>query len=258
MVAHMQFQSLFDRAILELKQLDLVKDALKFVVASAAGWVWKIAYDRWKARKARRFWRSFLSKELRIVVGRFGEFDEFERSGVIGIGDAIALSELQAFLATIGSTEAKVVYADRVSGDDLKNPLILVGGPDANDVTRQASTLIRTSLRFGDPAKHEIAFRGLSETPPRLYVPVAPTAQQAADDLGLIVRVKNPFDVEKPALIMTGSYGHGTWAAARYVVSPSFLKSDVAKSQSFECLIKTTVVRDTPQQIQVLIARPLG
>jgi hypothetical protein len=59
------------------------------VQTSPQHWAWKMLYDRWwKTRKPRKFWRPFLSEDLHIVLGRFGEFEEFERSGFIGVGDA--------------------------------------------------------------------------------------------------------------------------------------------------------------------------
>jgi hypothetical protein len=249
-----------EKAVQGIKQLDLVKDSAKFLIGTAAGWIWKLLYDRWKMRKALDFWRPFLAKDLRIVLGRFGEFDDFERSGLLGVGDAIALAELQSFLATMGTTEPQLCYADRIrrDGDALKHPLILLGGPDVNAITHEVSKLLRTGLRFGDPTIHEITFRDILADPPRVYSPNVPTALQTGSDLGLIFRAPNPFAPDKPALIIAGSFGHGTWAAARYLMSPEFLRSQAAKHRSLEGLIETDIALDTPQQIRCLVLRPIG
>ena len=253
----MHLPPLLEKIVQGIKQLDLVKNSAKFLFGTAAGWVWKLLYDRWKKRKARNFWRPFLSKDLRIVVGRFREFEDFEPSGFLGVGDAIALAELQSFLATMGITEPQVLYADRIEGDALKHPLILLEALMRMPSTYEASKLLRTKLCFGNPAINEIAFRDISSDLPRVYCPNVPTAQQSGSDLGLILKVPNPFAADKTALIIAGSFGHGTWAAARYVMSPEFLGSQAATYDSLEGLIETDIVMDTPQQIRPLVLRPL-
>ncbi len=255
----MPLSPVVEKFVRGIEQLDLLKDGVKFLIGTAAGWAWKMLYDRWwKTRKARKFWRPFLSKDLHIVLGRFGEFEEFERSGFIGVGDAFALAELQRFLATMGIREPHVVYADRVEGDALKHPLILLGGPDCNVITSEALKLIRTTLRLGDPSIHEIAIRDTSTHPPHLYIPRAPTAQEAGSDFGVVFRVPNPFSADKAALIIAGAFGHGTWAAARYLISPEFLRKQAAISGFLECLVETDIVRDTPQQIRPVVVRPIA
>jgi len=57
-------------------------------------------------------------------------------------------------------------------------------------------------------------------------------------------------------MIIAGSFGHGTWAGTRYVMSPAFLELPEAKARGApECLVKTDVVRDTPQAIRLIVVR---
>ncbi len=235
---------------------DLIKDAAKFLIGAAAGWALKVSRDRWRTRNARSFWRPFLSNDLRLVIGCFREFPGFERSGLLGVGDAIALAELQRYLGQIGASEPKVVYADRLEGDALKHTLISLGGPDANAVTREAVKLIDSKLRFGNPSIHEIAIRDTGVDPPRLYVPSEPDRDGAATDYGLILRAPNPFAADKEIMIIAGSFGHGTVAGTRYATSPAFLKLPASRaSGALECLVQTDVVRDAPQSIRLVVAR---
>jgi hypothetical protein len=237
---------------------DLIKDAAKFLVGAATGWVLKVIRDRWRTRKARSFWRPFLSSDLRLVIGRFGEFRDFERSGMLGVGDAIALAELQRYLGQIGGSEPQVVYADRLEGDALKHTLISLGGPDANAVTREALKLINSKVRFGDPFNNEIAIRDTGVEPARLYVPSTPDRDGTATDYGVIIRAPNPFAPEKEIMIIAGSFGHGTVAGERYVTSPAFLALPASKARdAFECLVETNVVRDAPQAIRLTVMRSI-
>jgi hypothetical protein len=145
---------------------DLIKDGVKFLIGGAARWALKVARDHWRTRNAHSFWRPFLSNDVRLVIGRFGQFPSFERSGLLGVGDAIALAELQHYLGQIGASEPQLVYVDRLDGDALKHTLISLPGPDANAVTREAVKLIDSKLRFGDPSINEIAIRDTGVNPP--------------------------------------------------------------------------------------------
>ena len=237
---------------------DLTKDAVKFLLGTGAGWALKTGRDRWRTRKARTFWRPFLTNDLRLVIGRFLEFEGFERSGLLGVGDAMALAELQNYLGLIGVSKSQVVYADRLDGDALKHTLISLGGPDANAVTRDAVKSIDSKLRFGDPSINEIAIRDSGASPPKLYVPSAPDRDGAATDYGLILRARNPFDTTKEMMIIAGAFGHGTLAGTRYVTSQEFLALPAVGARSaFECLVETDVVRDAPQAIRLVVARSL-
>lgn len=237
---------------------DLTKDGAKFLIGTAAGWTLKVARDRLRTRKARAFWRPFLSKDLRIVVGRFREFKDFERSGFIGVGDTLALAELQRYLTRIGLREPQVVYADQIEGDDLKHPIISLGGPDNNAVTREVAKQIKSTLRFGNPEINEIAFRDTGVHPPQLYVPSAFDHDGSGTDYGLILRAHNPFAPANEVMVIAGSFGHGTWAGTRYVTSAEFLKlKELKKRVPIECFVETDVVRDTPQGIRMLIVRTI-
>jgi hypothetical protein len=237
--------------------LEIVKDVAAFLIGAAVSWLLTVGHGLWRTREARRFWRPFLSDDLCIILGRFKEFSSFERSGFLGVGDAIALAELQRYLARIGRRRgAEVIYADQCGGDDLHHTIICLGGPDANSVTLDALKLIKPKLQYGDPSINEVAIQDTAFVPPHLYLPHAAGRDGSTIDYGIILRVPNPFAKEKTLLIIGGSFGHGTWAGARYVTSHDFLNQALPKTQSpLEYLVETRVVRDTPQAIRLLVAR---
>ena len=239
--------------------VDLLKDAVKFLVGAAAGWALKVGRDRWRSRRARAFWRPFLTDDLCIVVGRFQkEFKDFERSGFLGAGDAVALAELQHYLAKIGAPEPQLFYADQLQGDSLKHTMISLGGPDANAVTREAAKLIGSTLRFGDPSGHEISILDTAANPPRHFSPQPLDRDGSGTDYGVILRAPSPFAPGKQIMIVAGSFGHGTWAGTRFVTSPAFLALPQSRAQhALECLVKTDVVGDTPQRIQLEVVRSI-
>lgn len=232
--------------------VEVVEEVAKYVVAGVAGWLLIIAGDRWRTRRARPLFRPFLKEDLLIVVGRFEEFREWDPCGLMGVGDAFALKELQRLLSRMGAKEPKVVYADRIlrDGDELKHPVIVLGGPDANSVTREFTIRIPSRFRFGDPSVNEVTISDVAGAAPRSFSPRV--KEGSGVDYGLIVTVPNPLDPDQPMMILAGAFGYGTWAAVRLLASPAFHKSSkrVLKGP-FECLIRTEVIGDTPQRTTV-------
>lgn len=226
-------------------------------VSFGAGWAWS-GLRRWsRFRRHRRFWKPFSAGGLRIVVGRFlSEFQHFEKSGFLGVGDAQGLAELQGILSAM-DMDFEVRYADSLNATDLGSNLILVGGPDANALTARAVSGIPSTLRLGDPSSHEIAI--LDSQAGRLYAPVTDTASgDLVKDHGVIIRSANPFAPGRQLLLVAGSYGYGTWAGLRQMASTSFLEEPaVAEGRPFECLVETEVFLDAPHGVRMLALRPL-
>jgi hypothetical protein len=240
--------------------VEVAKEAAKYAVGGAAGWLLMIASNRWRTRRARSLFRPFLTEDLLIVVGRFDEFREWDPCGLMGVGDAFALAELQKLLSRMGAKEPKVVYADRIlsDADNLAHPIILLGGPDANAVTREFAMRIPSRFRFGDPSVNEIAISDVTAAAsPHLFVPSV--RHGSGEDYGLILRAPNPIASDQPLLIMAGAFGYGTWATVRLLASPAFHKSSKRILKlPFECLIRTEVIGDTPQRTRAIALRNLS
>ena len=191
------------------------------------------------------------------MLGRFSEFSSFEQSGLIGVGDASALMELLTFFDALGLRGVRVTYADRLDGDDLKTNLVLLGGPDANLITNEAVKRIPTTLQFGDPSINQISIHdSLKNT---IYIPKSDKSGNLVKDYGTIIRTDNPFALDKKILLIFGSYGYGTWAAAKLARSELFFKDErVIAGKSMECLIESDIVRATPQESKIIVLRELN
>lgn len=209
-----------------------------------------------KRGKAINSWRSLISGNARIIVGRFSEFDRFEASGFIGMGDARAIVEIQSFVKSLGIEEPIIEYADEVTGKGLRGNIILLGGPDANSATGAIVAMLASNLRFGRPHFHEISiYDKLSGS---LYSPSFEAMNiDIEKDYGVILRSENPVDNEGTVLILAGSFGYGTWAAARFAISRQFREEPVvAASHSIECLIETRVIKGSPEALKPIVCRP--
>lgn len=81
-----------------------------------------------------------------------GEFDTFEASGLVGVGDMQAAAEVSAFFAELGfrrrAHTAEIVYQDQLAGDFYGANLICIGGPEGNRVTERILKRINHSIKF--------------------------------------------------------------------------------------------------------------
>lgn len=203
-----------------------------------------------------KFWKPMIDNGLQIVLGRFTEFSQFEQSGFLGAGDAVAMTEIQTFLGTIGISGVPISYADRLDGDALKTNLILLGGPDANVLTKETVSRVDSTLKFGDPEIHEIAL--FDSRDGTQFVPRRSAPNKVKNDFGIVYWTQNPFAPRKRVLLGAGSFGYGTWACVRYVLSESFLKHElVDRGANVECLIEADILWEAPQHITTHIVREL-
>jgi hypothetical protein len=117
---------------------------------------------------------------------------------------------------------------------------------------------IAPGFRFGNAENHKIAIR--DDRTGMLYRPELEAGSQAVLlDYGIIARTANPLSPSKSVLLVAGSFGFGTWAALRYVMSKSFLEDPLVRTgRPVECLIETDVLRASPQAIRRVVLRELG
>jgi hypothetical protein len=239
------------------KLIDIGINLIAALIGFWIGWAWQRVRGEIRSRKARHFWRPFVQGALRIIVGHHSEFTSFEQSGFLGVGSAMALAELRTHLEQTGLHDFTISYTNQVDGDSLKGNLILIGGPDANAISKEVSERINTTLRFGNPARYEIAIYDSATN--RIYAPSTKTdSGEIIKDYGLIFKTTNPFSPNKQILLIAGSFGYGTWAGVRFALSKPFIENSlVSQGKPIECLIETDVVCGTPQDIRLVELRVL-
>ena len=244
--------------------------------------------------RARRFWRPLVSREAVVVVGSFRKLPGFEASGVIGLGDNIALKDLEQYFGRIGFKRFEVHYDDQFVWaygslrSALAGNLILLGGPDSNVMTRLVLERLTLGIEFLEvsPARLHAAeaarpdgvvpagrrrrlLRRTTDAAPwrvpvvrdketgHLHGPTL-TTSGITQDCAVMVRSRNPFNEQREVIIFCGSYGYGTWAAVRYAQTEEFLRSLPRNTPLLECVLSVDIIRDTPQSIHLELMRPLG
>lgn len=243
-------------------------------------------------RRARIFWGPALAGQLQVVVSRFQSTAFVEPTGLVGGGDALALRELSSYFARVGLKQFDVVYVDEADLD-RKNNLILLGGPDTNEVTKDALELINPRVRIVDPGPgcpveiHDLA--------PICSTDNIDTNERSSEkkyrpepevDYGIIIRARNPFNPGKTLIIFAGAYGFGTWGGVSLALDDSFLQSCAQlelhnrhraslmsmlnrlkrflgapaadlKCSQFECILSVSVFDQRPHAPEIIAFRPL-
>jgi hypothetical protein len=78
-------------------------------------------------------------------------------------------------------------------------------------------------------------------------------------DQGLLIRAANPFSPERNIIILAGSFGFGTSAAALLMASAELLSHDiVAAGHPFEAVVSAEIVRNTEQRVEMKKIKRLG
>lgn len=246
------------------------------LIGYVIGRLWQ-ASARWlRYRKARRFWRPVIDGPVQVVVSRFQPTEFREPTGLVGGGDAFASRELSDDFREIGLSGLKTVFVDEAQLDRRAN-LILIGGSDTNEVTRQALARIKPHLQVVDPGPGipmeiqdwapQATSGGLGEE-----MPAAPKRYQAdpfagsdpAVDYGVIIRARNPFNPKKAIVVISGAYGYGAWAGAGLTRDDTFLEQCAALQErhrqdggrgdwvQLECLFKVGIFDRRPQAPEIL------
>jgi DNA-binding transcriptional ArsR family regulator len=144
------------------------------------------------------FLKPFIKKgklDSLIVVG---SPDPHGKYGARSFDGSVAI-DLGLFLGTFLSHVSPDYKLDtEVKDSDLKNNLIIVGGPKANMLIDK----INDKMPIYFDTKHE--FNIISTFSKTVY---------SDDNIGLIVRMKNPFAKDKEILILSGKRFNGTRAA---------------------------------------------
>jgi hypothetical protein len=181
-----------------------------------------------------------------IVTAVFASPDdrEFEPSGLMGVGDARALTALEAWFKSIRFKDYEIRYSHDTSGEALSGSnLICVGGPDANSITKDA---LRRLESITDILK-------------RPDVPSAAFHDEGEGlDYAVVCFVPSPYSDEKRILFLFGAIsGYGTWAAAEAVTIKPIAMSRFGEG-GFSAFLRTEIVRKHPQQVSLSDFRPIA
>ncbi|WP_338684021.1 hypothetical protein QD712_26090 [Streptomyces acidiscabies] len=237
---------------------DLLVNLSSASLAFGAGWSFDRARDLWRFRDTRGFWKPFTAHDLKMVTSIFIQEEHYiwERSGLVGVGDVLAIHELRQQLQRTGVKHLPLTPSHHLTGLERRANLILVGGPHSNRVTAEVVQRLPLTYTFGPVEEHDARITD-ARTGEILSPDITPDNQLAVD-LGILVRAPNPFQPDRHIVILAGSFGFGTSAAARLLSDPEFLNHPLVSGGSpFEAAFSVEVVGGEPQRIDLKGLREL-
>lgn len=236
--------------------------AVNLIAAGIGGVaVWATSRTRRRTRlvRARRFWKHMGDRGVTVVVGvqDRGSLDAWERSGLIGLGDAEAMVSIEEQLRDFGF-DPTVRPAEDMASPELRGDLVLIGGPDANAVTAEMMRRIGPALTFGFPHwRAHVVLLTDTETGAE-YNAEYDREGRVVTDYGLVVRAPNPLAEDgTEVVILAGCWGHGTAAAAESLRGKALHRHGVSTRGAFEALVKVAVVNGRNHAVSVVDVRAL-
>lgn len=164
-----------------------------------------------------RFWHPTDASEILVLFGKWPKVvtETGEREDAVPLVYAMLLGELKAFLAR---WYTDVELSEDPARDDGSRPVIALGGPLSNPVTK----------RVGDEGKLPVWFRGLPYTKDSeralgtdndSFAARIGDAGEIESDVGFVARLLR--DKAQPLYVIAGCYGAGTVGVVRSLMDPA-------------------------------------
>lgn len=144
------------------------------------------------------FFRSFVKDGKLDATIVIGSPDPHGKYGVQA-SDGSAAIDLALLLGTfLNDVEPNYKLDTEIRDEELKGNLILIGGPKANMMIEKLNMKLPV---FFDPKREFDIFSTISKS------------TYSSDDVGIVVKMKNPYNKNKEILILSGRRFKGTKAA---------------------------------------------
>src|SRR6266568_1871366 len=206
---------------------DILKVVIPLVVGAILTWLTqKIGAIRLRTSR-RKFW-SGESREVNVVYGtREMDMTPFEKAealkvdilNVVNVNDVISVVKASSYLHRLLSVSVKT--QDEIESTKKGNFLI-IGGPIANNVTKEFFGRINTSYEFNIVGKDVRQI--VNKTGSFVASAKFDKDFNLIQDVAWFYRGKNPYDEENVVIIAAGCFGYGTEAVISYLISDEFYK----------------------------------
>jgi hypothetical protein len=213
--------------------------------------------------RRRRFWGGGVSKGPTVLcLGYFKANDlspylkveEFEPTGLTGLGDTKAVYELTALFAKIG-IDIHMSYTDSPPSGETRENLILLGADEVNELVvaaKETGTTSNLEFQFTSPIT---LYDKFTKTPYRARW----DSGQLTFDYGRLIRRRNPYNPDRTLIMISGIYGFGTWGGVRLLSNKSFLTTCAELGVfDLECIFEVRVVQGEPEIVRPIDVRPLN
>lgn len=193
--------------------IGIVIDILEWIVPNGFLRLWH--YYKFE-RHISNFFKN-LKKDETVLIVPPSDVDPIIKG--TQVFDFLGIMELHEVFSEM-EYKLKKVRADNISEEEKRHNLISVSGPIPNAVTKFLLERNEINYAFGGSDGHSI----ISKTNPTLkFDPQKNDKGIITNDFGIITRMQNPYNPDKEAIIVCGSYGWGTQAALRILMDKDSL-----------------------------------
>ena len=170
----------------------------------------------------RTLW-GFHGEPVRIIGSTLEDERERGFGYATGEGEICAVSLLSPSLYWLyGRNHVWVSLSKSPTKDYKESSLILLGGPDRNDVTREVIEKLDLTLRFIDDGT--VLYDSVSE---RRYVIGLNESDKVVRDYGMFIKTRSPFRENRTVFILAGCRTFGTLASACFMMDSASIRTMV-------------------------------
>jgi hypothetical protein len=130
--------------------------------------------------------------------------------------------------------------ADQVGGDALRMPLISAAGPVSSKVSKFLLEQPEIIYSFGGLDGHTI----LSNRNPEFTIDAVRAGEVVTRDFGVVTRMRNPYNKDSDAIVVSGCFGWGTQAALRVLTDTESLEFLTTMGRHFQVICTCLVDED--------------
>jgi len=219
---------------------ELVHDAISAILGVALG----LGHQRVSTHLRNRL----LKKVLPFITEPVHVFLPIETtpgagSGYSGYGDLLALSLLMNAIHKLsGSTTSVIFHGSQAEFETVQSEnIVVIGGGKYNAVFRQVIEKLVVPLHFFDTPTDNFAEIRNAEGTVR-FSPSYASDKSVTEDLGLLVRARNPWAIDKWVVIAAGSHAYGSAAAMDFLLSSTGL-GELRRHLDVNCeaIVRTSV-----------------
>ncbi|MEH7436890.1 hypothetical protein V7182_05295 [Neobacillus drentensis] len=213
---------------------DIVLPILTFLGGLILKWAQKVLTVSYPAKK---LWKLDDGQKVSFVIANppaAFRIDESEYTKTVYMLDYKAFMIINVFLSSIyKKLTITAEIEEEFHNRDIRDHLVLIGGPVNNPLTEKVMNLINSPLAFNSKT-HEIMD---NKTGTQYIAEVVDGS--IVKDYGLVIRTTNPYNKENSVTIIAGSRTYGTLASAESLTMP-FIKSinkKIKKNKNFAMLL---------------------
>lgn len=247
--------------------LDVLWDIFLLVLPVGAGYLLNVFRKHLRNRTIKKLLRFKLDSsdkaDIRFITANTGQYDGEEMVTLGYIFEYMSVGEIKAFFSKIFAPNPQMTttmslerFTD-IKRKDIKQNLVLIGGPFHNSVTGALLNkmencpfrydLTDATLIFTTPSGEEVRYT------PKMYDPSAESGMRSyfENDYCLVMNVKNPLDSSKRIILISGCRSVGCYGGAVFLSSQLTQAKKLVQSDEYALIIQCDGEREdlvsTPQ-----------